>query len=254
MVYSVAKSNQLRKCRVLEEFAHQLGKRIAENLLTIEAEIQYMPRRDVLKAKGKCAKMKTDYKHMQMSFKSLNHQLKRKENFFKAQEFDAPPTERHNSDISKNIQNRNEVEYDNSMRMEHDKEVRVINQQMHKVNDIFKDLSQIVNDQQDQIDEIGFAMDENNEVSKSSHKIIKDANDKKSFFSGNGNMSPKSVDVNNIDTNGCSFFLPLERQLEPYINVKSVHKDLMEFGSDMMEVGHHTYQTARLCIMSHILR
>jgi t-SNARE complex subunit (syntaxin) len=61
---------------------------------------------------------------------------------------------------------------------EREQEIRTINRGMHQVNEIYKDLAQIVGSQQEQIDSIETQMDDSRANAESGLKQVEKANEK----------------------------------------------------------------------------
>lgn len=169
------------------EVIHQLGEKIITQLQAQEQLMGTMSITESSRSRATHIKLTKDFRWVEKQFKNIQFQSKQKRNAIEAenalmledlkkqsalnnQEMDQ--VESHQARVQ--MQLRSDRVTEEIMR-EREEEMRKINTQMHQVNEIYKDLGNIVSYQQDQVDEVEQHMEDANKNAESGLQQIEKA-------------------------------------------------------------------------------
>mmetsp|Transcript_48405 Transcript_48405/g.58593 ORF Transcript_48405/g.58593 Transcript_48405/m.58593 type:complete len:270 (+) Transcript_48405:126-935(+) len=169
--------------KVQVDVIRQLGSKIEKQLRDQEISIESMPRSDAARSRATHVKLTKDFRRVETAFKNLQLEARRKKDLVEAQRREREENERKKLEggasdteaMRLQIQMQQERINEEIMR-EREEEIRNINKGMHTVNEIYKDLANIVGSQQEDIDQIETTMEDTNEKAKSGLTHIEKAN------------------------------------------------------------------------------
>jgi len=167
--------------RVQIDVIKQLGSRIEKQLNEQEKNLPTLSRTEAAKNRAGLVKLRRDYQHVQSRFKNLCLTTKQKKEFAIAQQREkTEQVESRNAESeSLKLQIQQQIEQDKvaeQIMKERHEEIIQINQGMRQVNDIYKDLANIVGSQQEDIDQIDNQMEESKEHAAAGLKQVEEAN------------------------------------------------------------------------------
>lgn len=179
------------------------------NLRTMETQLDQIPRTEAARRRATLVKLGRDFARIQAIYKNIVSETKRKRaRLAQAKPLDVehrqePPTEEEER-IQLELQLQQDVSFDTllggtnaysvmscltftskkrlneEIMREREYEIRNINRGMHQVNEIYKDLANIVGSQQEQIDQIETQMEHSRANAEQGLKHIQKANEKAS--------------------------------------------------------------------------
>mmetsp|Transcript_8061 Transcript_8061/g.11097 ORF Transcript_8061/g.11097 Transcript_8061/m.11097 type:complete len:274 (-) Transcript_8061:425-1246(-) len=169
---------------------NQLGQKIERQLRTQENAMVSMSRSEATRSRATHMKLTKDFRRVEATFKNLQLEVRRKKAVADAAQREREEEE-HRRLQEEGGAGQTESERRMQMQLQQDRlneeimrereaEIRNINQGMHQVNEIYKDLAHIVGEQQEQIDTIETQMDDANATADRGLKQIEKANDKSS--------------------------------------------------------------------------
>jgi len=165
------------------DVVNQLGQRIEQQLQAQESAMSTMSRTEASRSRATHVKLTRDFRRVEATFKNLQLEVRRKKAVADAARREREEEERGRmeemggSGQARRMQMQIEEDRLNEQIMrEREQEIRNINQGMHQVNEIYKDLAHIVGEQQEQIDQIETQMDDANVNAEKGLEHIEKAN------------------------------------------------------------------------------
>jgi len=171
--------------KVQSDVISQIGSKIENQLSQQETLMESMTRTDASKSRATHVKLTRDYRWVETKFKNIQLENKQRRNVLEAQRI-AEMEERNRRQFEQGIDSNNaqlqmqlqDQRVTEEIMREREEEVRKINQGMHQVNEIYKDLANIVSYQQDQVDEVEAHMENANKNAESGLQQIEKASAK----------------------------------------------------------------------------
>jgi len=171
-----------KQLKVQIDVIRQLGTKIETNLKELEQKLQSMPRAEAAENRATHIKLTRDYHWVETKYKNVQLEAKqsmqRKEMQMRLQaeengrRQEGVEAENHRLQMQMQLQDDRVTE---EIMKEREEEVRKINHGMHQVNEIYKDLANIVSYQQDQVDEVEVHMENANKNAESGLKQLEKA-------------------------------------------------------------------------------
>jgi len=171
-----------KQFKVQLDVIHQLGNKIETKLQQQEQSLHSMSRTEASRNRATHIKLTRDYHWVQTKFKNLQLEARQiRSNIEARRRAELQDRERRefvegidedNQRLQMQLQDDRVTE---EIMREREEEVRKINQGMHQVNEIYKDLANIVSYQQDQVDEVETHMEKANKNAESGLKQIEKA-------------------------------------------------------------------------------
>jgi len=146
--------------------ARKLGEKIGLQLKDAEDQLRFIPKQQASENRATLVKLTRDFRRIETMLKTLELDFKKKsaarEQQLAASQASSPSGPQHDNNSVSNQQLQLRLEehrFAEEIMRQREAEVLAINQKMHKVNEIYRDLGQIVSSQQDQIDQVELDMD-----------------------------------------------------------------------------------------------
>lgn len=146
---------------------NELGSKIEKHLRSLEMNMASMTRTEASRCRSTHVKLNRDFRTVETKFKKLQLEAMRRRNFMEAQRRDKEEDDRRrneqdefNQESMKFQLQLQENRLAEEIMREREDEIRNINKGMHQVNEIYKDLANIVGSQQTDIDTIETTMEE----------------------------------------------------------------------------------------------
>jgi len=162
----------------------QLGSKIEKQLRNQELYIQSLAKTDAAKPRATYLKLTRDFRSVEHIFKNLRLNSKYKRSNYDTNEkksFDEREGQKLKESVKDDVPllqiQLQEDRLNEDIMREREEEIRNINKGMHQVNEIYKDLAQIVASQQDQIDEVENHMEEAHKNAENGLKQFEKANE-----------------------------------------------------------------------------
>lgn len=140
---------------------NELGSKIEQSLRSIETSMSTMTRTEAARCRATHVKLTRDFRSVEAKFKKLLLESRRKRNAIEAERREREDVERRKNeedrlnqeDMQQKVQMQEDRFAEEIMR-EREREIKNINKGMHQVNEIYKDLANIVGEQQVMIDKV----------------------------------------------------------------------------------------------------
>ncbi|KAL3803366.1 hypothetical protein HJC23_009330 [Cyclotella cryptica] len=170
------------------DIINQLGARIENQLSQLESRLATLPRSEASSSRSTHVKLSRDYRLVEQQFKNVQLDVKKKRAVRKAKQNEqARMEESRLNDVGRGEMDRSEEVARRQMLIHEDKineeimrereeEIRNIHKGMHQVNEIYKDLAHLVDNQQEGIDQIETQMENAKENTATGLKHIEKAN------------------------------------------------------------------------------
>lgn len=144
----------------------QLGSKIEKQLHEQERGMQVLPRDDAPRGRATHIKLTRDYRRVETTFKNILLESTRRRNVANSH-MRVLEEEKQRKTFEKNLEGDStkmqmqlqDDRINEEIMRERAEEIRNINQGMHQVNEIYKDLAHIVGDQQGQVDQVEHQME-----------------------------------------------------------------------------------------------
>jgi len=171
--------------KVQTDVIREIGAKIESQLAQQEKHMETMTRTDASKGRATHVKLTRDYRWVETKFKNIQLECKQRRNAIEAERL-AAVEDTNRKQFEKGIDSNNakhqmqlqDERVTEEIMREREEEVRKINKGMHQVNEIYKDLANIVSYQQDQVDEVEEHMESANKNVESGLKQIEKASAK----------------------------------------------------------------------------
>lgn len=171
--------------KVQTDVIRQIGSKIELQLSQQEKLMESMTRTDASKSRATHVKLTRDYRWVETKFKNIQLECKQRRNVLEAERIAEiedlnrrkfeQGIDSNNAKLQMQLQDQRVTE---EIMREREEEVRKINMGMHQVNEIYKDLANIVSYQQDQVDEVEAHMEAANKNAESGLQQIEKASAK----------------------------------------------------------------------------
>lgn len=171
------------RCKVQVGVINELGSKIEKHLRNLELNMASMSRTEASRCRATHVKLTRDFRTIETKFKKLQLETRRKRDFIEAQRRDKEDENKRRNEQEQFGQEA--MRYQLQMQEDHlaeeimrerEDEIRNINRGMHQVNEIYKDLANIVGSQQADIENIEKTMEESKVSAESGLAHVTKAN------------------------------------------------------------------------------
>lgn len=162
----------------------QLGQRIGTQLKSHESQLSSLPRAEASRSRATYVKLSRDYRTVEQQFRNVQLDVQRKRGLAEARRREAEEEGRRSRDAGEEneevMMRQMQIQEDRineEIMREREEEIKNIHKGMHQVNEIYKDLAHLVDNQQEDVDTIETQMESANANASAGLKHIEKANE-----------------------------------------------------------------------------